>query len=124
MNLLKKVFWFFYLVNDNGCDLRSGSFSLAIGGTCAVISFNVFVFFEILKKIYGINIYLSLKLIFGIMIFIYFALVIYFFLFKNYKIVDEVRHLSPWKRPIIWGGIFSILSVVSSFLILMFISLL
>ena len=117
LNLLKKVFWFFYLVNDDGCDLRSGSFSLAIGGTGAVIFSHVLFIVEILKIIYGINPYISLKLVFGVMIIIYTGLVIYFFLFKNYKILDEIRHLSPWKKPIIWGGIYSILSWLSLLII-------
>ena len=115
MNIVKKVFCFYYLVNKGKCNNRTDSIGLSFGGIGAVMIMNIWFILEILKKMFGINPYISKTLIFGGIIFIYSVLAIYFFLFKNYKIVDEVQQYSPWKRPVIWGGIYIILSIVFIF---------
>jgi len=83
------------------------------------ITFNFFSIISILKT-FGINTsVLSKNYIFGSGflnyiwgggVLIFSILAIYFFLFKHYKIADEVQNHSPWKKPIVWGGVYLLLS--------------
>ena len=111
MNILKKVFCFIYLINYQPYD-KVGSHLFGLGGTGVVLISHIWVILGILR-VFDIKPHISGNLIIWGMIFIYSVLAIYFFLFKNYKIVEEVKHYSPWKKPIIWGGIYFFLSLVS-----------
>ena len=117
MNILIKVYCFFYLLNRKHTD-RNSSVQSAFLGLGAVVFWNIIIISEFLK-IWGIRIQMSYHLALGGLILIYSVLAIYFFLFKKYKIVDEndFQKYSPWKRPVIWGGIYIILLVLVSFFV-------
>ena len=112
MNIVKKMFCFYYLLNKGKWNNRKDSIILAFGGVGVVFIWHACTILFILK-ICGIHFkFINKTSIFGSMIFIYAVLAIYFFLFKNYKIADEVQQYSPWKKPVVWGGIYLLLSLL------------
>ncbi len=122
LNICKKIFCFVYLINikrdDRKLSLFTGFASLFVVLFINLVSIiRILCHFFELKYIFD---YLFEKKIFLSVAIIYLLITIYISLFKQCNFIDSFEKLSPWKKPIVGGGIYILVSYILCILVLIF----